>query len=173
MDVEDLTRALAKDLDASFPDLVRAMEDQLYSGLRRMTGDSADAEDLTQETLIRAYRALSSYEPARIEDLKLRGWMWTIALNLGRNHLRDRARRPVPLAELDGSVVEDPPAAGGDWDRRLQRLSRDQRRAVVLRHVADLDYEEIAAATGRPLGTVKNDVHRGLERLRRIMEDEE
>ncbi|HEY7704914.1 MAG TPA: RNA polymerase sigma factor [Acidimicrobiia bacterium] len=173
MDVEDLTRALAKDLDGSFPDLVKAMEDQLYSGLRRMTGDSADAEDLTQETLIRAYRALSSYGPGRIEELKLRGWMWTIALNLGRNHLRDRARRPVPVAEVDGTVVEDPPTSGGDWDRRLQKLSRDQRRAVVLRHVVDLDYEEISAATGRPLGTVKNDVHRGLERLRRIMEDEE
>jgi RNA polymerase sigma-70 factor (ECF subfamily) len=171
MDVQDLTLALAKDLDSSFPDLVRAMEDQLYSGLRRMTGDRGDAEDLTQETLIRAYQALSSYGPERIADLRLRGWIWTIALNLGRNHLRDRARRPLPVAELDGRAAE-PPAEPGDWDRRLRKLSPVQRRAVVLRHVVDLDYEEIAAATGRPVGTVKNDVHRGLERLRRIMEEE-
>jgi RNA polymerase sigma-70 factor (ECF subfamily) len=171
MDVQELTRALASDLDSSFPDLVRAMEDQLYSGLRRMTGDRGDAEDLTQETLIRAYQALSSYEPGRIGDLRLRGWMWTIALNVGRNHLRDRAKRPLPVADLDGSVADDPTDVG-DWDRRFQKLSPVQRRAVVLRHVVDLDYEEIAVATGRPVGTVKNDVHRGLGRLRQIMEDE-
>jgi len=144
----------------------------VYSGLRRLAG-ADDAEDLTQETFIRAYRALGGYGPEQIRTLKLRGWIWTIALNLGRNHARDRARRPTPVLLEDRFGVEDPELPdGGAWDRRLARLSPNQRRAVVLRHVVGLEYEEIAAATDRPEGTVKSDVHRGLERLRLLMEQE-
>ena len=139
--------------------------------MRRLHGE--DAEDLTQETFIRAYRALAGYDPDRIRSLRLSGWMWTIALNLGRNHVRDRARRPVPVAFVDRDGVEDPePVDVAAWDRRLAALPAVQRRAVVLRHVAGLSYPEIAEATGRPEGTVKADVHRGLARLRRIIEEE-
>src|SRR5690606_9287433 len=105
--------------------------------------------------------------------LRLRGWVWTIALNLGRNHARDRARRPTPVTLEDRFGVSDPePPDSEAWDRRLGRLAPSQRQAVVLRHVVGLDYDEIAAAMNRPPGTVKSDVHRGLERLRRLMEEE-
>ena len=167
----DLTTRLATDLDGAFGDLVEAMADDLVSGLRRLAGD--DAEDLAQEALIRAYRALCEYEPDRIRALRLRGWMWTIALNLGRNHARDRARRPTPVRLEDRHGVEDPePPDAVAWDRRLAALGAVQRRAVVLRHVVGLSPAEIAEATGRPEGTVKADVSRGLTRLRSIMEEE-
>ncbi|NNC75110.1 MAG: sigma-70 family RNA polymerase sigma factor [Acidimicrobiia bacterium] len=170
-DQGELCRKLARDLDGAFPDLIAAMQDQIYSGLRRL--HRADAEDLTQEVFIRAYRALSGYEPSRIRKLKLRGWLWTIAMNLGRNHARDRARRPTPVRLVDHFSTEDPePLDSQAWSRRLAALGVHQRRAVVLRHVAGLSYGEIARALERPEGTVKADVHRGIERLRTIMEAE-
>lgn len=170
--MDDLCRRLATDLDAGFPDLVEHLSSDVYSGLRRLAGPS-EAEDLTQETFIRAYRALAGYDPDRIRSLQLRGWIWTIALNLGRNHARDRARRPTPVELEDRLGMEDAePPDSRAWDRRLSALSSPQRRAVVLRHVVGLDYDEIARATGRAVGTVKSDVHRGLERLRRLMEEE-
>lgn len=168
---ETLCRRLAENLDEAFPDLVEEVQDDLYSALRRLHG--ADGEDLTQETLIRAYRALHGYDAERIRSLRLRGWIWTIALNLGRNHARDRARRPT-LVELEDRhpAWDEEPADGAAWDRRLGRLTGPQRQAIVLRHVVGLGYDEIADATGRPEGTVKADVHRGLARLRTMMEAE-
>ena len=171
-DHTDLCAQLAGDVDAAFPQVVDVLSGPVYSGLRRLAGPEA-AEDLTQETFIRAYRALQGYDGERIRSLRLRGWIWTIALNLGRNHARDRARRPVPVELEDRHGVEDAePPDSAAWDRRLSTLTAPQRRAVVLRHVVGLDYAEIAEATGRPEGTVKSDVHRGLERLRRLMEEE-
>lgn len=170
--MDDLCRRLADDFDTTFPEVVSALSDDVYSGLRRLAGTD-EAEDLTQETFIRAYKALRGYPEERIRSLRLRGWIWTIALNLGRNHARDRARRPTPVMLEDRFGVEDPePPDSTAWDRRLSRLATAQRQAVVLRHVVGLDYDEIAEATDRPAGTVKSDVHRGLDRLRRLMEEE-
>jgi RNA polymerase sigma-70 factor (ECF subfamily) len=169
--MEDLCRRLAADLDTAFPDLVRALGDDVYSGLRRLFGPDV-AEDLTQETFIRAFGALRGYDRDRIRELRLRGWIWTIALNLGRNHARDRARRPLPVDGIEVGTGDPEPADAAAWDRRLGQLSNAQRKAVVLRHVVGLGYEEIAEATGRAEVTVRSDVHRGLARLRRIMEEE-
>ena len=170
--MDELKMALARDLDGSFPTLVMEMSGDLYSGLRRMSGDPVEAEDLTQETFVRAYRALRGYERTRILDLSLRGWLWTIALNLGRNHLRDRARRPQPIDHDEPQTVDPEPPDTAAWDRRLGALTRPQRDAVVLRHIAGLGISEIAEATGRPDGTVKADIHRGLAKLRRLLEAE-
>ncbi|MFP5332139.1 MAG: RNA polymerase sigma factor [Acidimicrobiia bacterium] len=168
--MEDLCNRLADDVDAAFPDLVACVRDDLYSGLLRMHG--AEAEDLAQETLIRAYRALRGYDADRIRALRLRPWLWTIALNLGRNHARDQARRPRPVELEDRHPVSDPePHDSVVWDGWLRRLPPAQRRAVVLRHVVDLSYADIAEITGRPEGTVKADVSRGLTKLRSIVEE--
>jgi RNA polymerase sigma factor (sigma-70 family) len=170
--MDDLAKALATDLDRTFPTVVETMGRQLFWGLRRLCGDHQEAEDLTQETFIRAYRALSDYEPERVKAISVRPWLWTIAMNLGRNHLRDRSRRPT-YVEMTDSGNEDPePVDGAAWDRRLSVLSSHQRNAVVLRHVVGLGIAEISEITGRPEGTVKADVHRGLARLRSTIEDE-
>lgn len=170
--MDELTRALSADLDAAFPDLVETMGSRLYWGLRRMCGDHQEAEDLTQETFIRAYRALGEFDRTRFRALQLSPWIWTIALNLGRNHLRDRSRRPV-FVEMHERGAEDPDIPDGRaWDGRFATLSGQQRTAVVLRHVVGLGIAEISQATDRPEGTVKADIHRGLERLRKVMEQE-
>ena len=102
--MDDLTAALARDLDSAFPTLVESAGPGLYWGLRRLCGDHQEAEDLTQETFIRAYRSLGGFDRDRFEELRLSPWLWTIALNLGRNHLRSRSRRPtfVDLHEARG-----------------------------------------------------------------------
>lgn len=170
--MEEIGRALATDLERSFPMVVEQMGTRIYWGLRRMSNDHHEAEDLTQETFIRAYKALSGYDGARIRSLRVEPWLWTIALNLGRNSLRDRSRRPT-YVEMVETGVEDPEIAdGAAWDSRLSNLNRHQRAAVVLRHVVGLGTADISEATGRPEGTVKADIHRGLSRLRQVMEEE-
>lgn len=173
MAMDDLAVQLSLDLDDAFPRLVNGMSSQLFWGLRRLTGDAHQAEDLTQEALIKAYRALQTYESDRIRDLKVRPWLWTIALNLGRNHVRDRSRRPTLVEEVSDPIdfEPDPPDLAA-WQQRLDQLSKPRREAVVLRHVVGMDISEIAVATGRPEGTCKADIHRGLNKLRKIMETE-
>jgi len=170
--MDELTIALAANLDRAFPTLVNEMGPRLYWGLRRMCGDHQEAEDLTQETFIRAYRALGEFDRRRFEDLRLGPWVWTIALNLGRNHLRDRSRRPH-FVEIKDQGREDPDLPDQRaWDARFAALNRNQRTAVVLRHVVGLGISEISESTGRPEGTVKADIHRGLDHLREMMEQE-
>lgn len=171
--MDDLVNSLATDLDSTFPSVVEHMGSMLFWGLRRMCGDHQEAEDLTQETFIRAYRALDGYKPERIREINLRPWLWTIAMNLGRNHLRDRSRRPTYVEMTDRGTHDPEPVDDAAWDRRLATLNHNQRTAVVLRHVVGMDIREISEATGRPEGTVKADVHRGLTRLRKAMEEEE
>jgi len=168
-DVQLATR-LATDLDGSFEDLVLAHQDRLFTIALRTGGDRHDAEELVQDAFVRAYRALGAWPPARIRELRLRGWLTTILLNAGRN--RARVKR-VPTAELvfdPGAEPAADPLARRDeretWAHLLAGLSPAQRTAVVLRHVDGMSYAEIAAAVGRPEGTVKAHVHRGLAALR-------
>ena len=180
-EARSLVAELAHDLDAAFGDLVRAHQNGIYSGVRRFVPGPADAEDVTQETFIRAYRALKGYSPRRIESLALPAWLWTIALNLCRNAARRRTRKPTG-ASL--SAVKEPAVAADteaeaiaavqerEWQTRLEALTEPVRTAVVLRHVVGLSYNEVAEALGRPVGTVKADVHRGLARLRQILEQD-
>lgn len=170
--MDNLAKALAADLDRSFPDLVSRLQHGVFSGMRQLTGDHHRAEDLTQEAFIRAYRAMQTYPADRIRAMRLRGYVWTIALNLLRNQVRAESRRPrsVRLEEA-GYLPADPPDSHA-WRRRWKLLPTVQRRAVILRHVAGLSYREISEATGRPQSTVRSDVRRGLARLRSIIETE-
>ena len=174
---DDLARELARNLDTAFPALVRSMQDALFSGVRRMVPSAADAEDITQETFIRAYRALATYDQSRIRELNLRGWIWTIALNLSRNAARTRSRRPrtveldreafAPQVGPEAEAIESDTTR--EWAERLGRLPAAQRNAIILRHVVGLSYAEIAAATGRAEGTTKTDVHRGIAKLQETL----
>lgn len=179
--IDTLAPALAADLDRSFPDLVRLLQDDLFSGALRMTGNRSDAEDIAQESFVRAYRALSGYPKARIEALQVRGWIWTITMNLCRNRARSRSRKPEAAfpEEFDpASRAVGPEEAVLDLigNARLAdhvaALSWAQRQGVVLRHVVGLSYAEISDVVQRPVGTVKADVHRALARLREVVPEE-
>ena len=170
--IENLAKGLASDLDKSFPQLVTRLQNGVFSGLRQLAGDHHRAEDLTQETFIRAYLALQSYPAERIREMRLRGWVWTIALNLFRNDVRASARRPVPVRLEDAGYTQTEPPDSRAWRRRWANLPPAQSAAVILRHVAGLSYPEISEATGRPASTVRSDVRRGLARLRSVIEAE-
>jgi RNA polymerase sigma-70 factor (ECF subfamily) len=181
IDADNLPAALAADLDGAFPDLVRVLQNDVFSGALRMTGNRADAEEIAQESFVRAYRALAGYPAERIRALRLRGWVWTIAANLCRNRARAAARRPEaplpdPGALSDRTMGPEEAALASETRDRLaasvKALPWPQRAAVVLRHVVGLSYREIADALDRPPGTVKSDVNRGLARLRTSVTEE-
>ena len=167
-----IAQALIADFDNGFTELVSEYQPGIYSGARRLTRHSHDAQDIAQDTFVRAYSALSGFDSERILELKMRAYLWTIALNLCRN----RATRRVPeVSILDHeAAVEDVTLSLDEaaWTRRLDALNSRQREAVVMRHVLDMPIAEISEATGRPSGTVKADVSRGLERLRTTIEAE-
>jgi len=180
MTSDPLAARLAADLDGAFPDMVRQVSSGLYSGALRMLGNARDAEEVAQDALVRAYRALREYPEDRIRELRLRGWVWTIAANLCRNRLRSRARRPQ--RSLEGIDTAD--AGRGPESETLSSETRSElaalllhlpwetRSAIVLKHVVGLSYAEIADALDRPSGTVRSDVSRGLARLRTALEEE-
>ena len=184
MDDSQLAERLAHDLDGSFEILVRSHVDRCHSIALRVLGNPHDAEEVAQDALVRAYRALAGYEPARIRDLRLRPWLATIVVNLCRNRARRRGLSSTPLAPLIEAGAEpaadastDPAAAATRAADRellgalLAALPELYRVPVVLRHVHDLSYSELAEVLGRPEGTLKAQVHRGLALLRAAAAD--
>jgi len=191
MDTDDaLAAGLATDLDGSFETMVRGHQDRLYTIAHRFLGDPHEAEDVTQDALVRAYRALAGYPAAQVRELRLRPWLATIVLNLCRNRAA-RRRGPNPLSidrdSVDGGGLPEPvadPAAApaavlerhearNRWASLVRQLPPVYRAPVVLRHVDGLTYPELAQALDRPEGTVKAQVHRGLALLRTAYETAE
>jgi RNA polymerase sigma-70 factor (ECF subfamily) len=171
-----LVGRLAADLDASFEQLVQAHVDRLFSIALRILDDRGDAEEAAQDALIRAYRALERYEADRIRDLRLRPWLTTIVVNVCRNRARVRRVKTTELGFEPGAEPAVDPVARRDsrdaWASLLATLPPAQRIAIVLRHVDGLSYAEMAEALGRPEGTLKAQVHRGLATLRAALGDE-
>jgi RNA polymerase sigma factor (sigma-70 family) len=155
-----------------FERMVLDHQDRIFALGLALTGNRHDAEDVAQDTFLRAYRALCTYPPDRIRELKQKPWLNRIAVNVVRN--RARGIRPR-LVELNGS---EPDRGTGPEEDALRQADVDElatrvaalppryREAVVLRHVQDLTYAEVADALGQPVGTVKANVHRGLKLLR-------
>lgn len=146
---------------------------------RRVTGDPADAEDLVQETLIRAYRAIE-----RFDGRHPRAWLLTILRNTWSN--MNRRARPqlldndedilsVPGTGADGRSGAEEQVLDGVLDTQLlaalHNLSRNHRAVVVLVDVDGLTYQEAADVLGVPTGTVMSRLHRARSRLRQSLEE--
>lgn len=158
----------------AFDEIVRRFQPRLLAFVDRIVGDRARAEDLVQETFLRAARHLHRFDRSR----SLSTWLHTIAANLARNELRRRRRSPVlsfaslPEAD-DGGQDLDVPDHRHRPDRLFHRrqlrravsasvagLSPMHRQIFVMRELEGRSYEEIAAATGVELGTVKSRLNR-------------
>jgi RNA polymerase sigma-70 factor (ECF subfamily) len=152
--------------------------DLVHSLARRFVPQRADAEDLVQETYLRAWQAWTSGRlPRRVEP-----WLATICLNVGRDWVRrSRFRReePVPNHGWEVADVADVELEAIDRVRRSQleralwALPREQRVAIALMDVGGFTAAEVAGMTGSPRGTVLARVHRGRKALARLVREEE
>jgi RNA polymerase sigma factor (sigma-70 family) len=183
-ELAELAGRVSEDLEGAFSEVVERYGPAVYNTALRVSRQPADAEDLAAEAFVRAYLALSRYPPGRVRELRIRPWLVTIVLNLWRNELRDRSRRPqgVGLDHVEPSaiVAGDDPEATALERRDTERIARlvddlpeSQRMAVTLRHVVGLSYDEIAEALEVPTGTAKSDVSRGLAALRAHLSSEQ
>jgi len=142
----------------------------LYGSAFRMTRNAHDAEDLVQETFLRAYRAFDRFTPGT----NIRAWLYTILHRVRTDAFRKASRSPQTV-EMEGEGPPVPPpqdalAGGGeDLERALQALPEVFRMAVVLRDVQDFTYEEIAHILEVPVGTVMSRIHRGRAQLRTLL----
>jgi RNA polymerase sigma-70 factor (ECF subfamily) len=142
----------------------------LYGTAYRLTRNAADAEDLVQETFLRAYRAFEGYTP----DTNVRAWLYTILYRVRADHYR-RAGRSPQTVELEGEGPGVAPAQDElfrgqeEVARALHALPECFRSAVVLRDMQEFSYEEIARMLEIPIGTVMSRIHRGRALLRRAL----
>lgn len=137
----------------------------------RLARNAADAEDLVQETLLRAYRSFDTYTPGT----DIRGWLFTILYRVRTDGFRRAARRPRTVSALEPDLFasaagfDGAAAARQDVARGLAHVPEAFRAAVVLRDVHGMSYDEVARTLGVPVGTVMSRLHRGRTQLRRAL----
>lgn len=169
---EWVRQAQGGDVDA-FSRLVAAHQPVVYRIAMRIVGNRQEAEDVAQDVFIKAYNALDRFEPAR----PFAPWLYRIARNTALTWVKQR-----PPQVLLGDWVEDVAGPGpeaqavtGEALERLRQalasLPENYRRAIELRHLQGLSYQEMSAALGVPLSDVKSWLFRGRERLRRVLEE--
>jgi len=174
--------------EAAYRELIRRYERPIFALLFRMVRDRELAEDLSQETFIKALNAIKSYRP----EFKFSSWIFKIANNAAIDHLR---RRELDTLSLDGSPHATTPddmsatalqlgdrgetplqevearELGGAIETAIARLRPEYRACILLRHVEGHSYDEIARILDLPLGTVKTYIHRARNELRGYLED--
>lgn len=138
----------------------------------RMLGGRHDAEDATQEALLRAYRALATYDPSS----SFRTWLFAILVNRCRTSLLQKSRylrRVVTDEDAMSRAVRGDDAGATELrieiERALAQLEPDQREAFLLKHVEQLGYEEMSAVTGAGVSALKMRVKRACERLQELL----
>ena len=166
---------------AEFAERVKPHLDALYRTALRMTGESSAAEDLVQETFLKAYRGYARFEPGS----NFKAWLFTILTNAYINDYRRRARTPVvtDFAEVEPEGETETPhfsvddverladRLGDAAKRALDRLPPEHRLVFLLSTFEDLSYKEISSALAVPIGTVMSRLFRARALLRRELAD--
>jgi RNA polymerase sigma-70 factor (ECF subfamily) len=172
--------------EAAYRELIRRYERPVFALLFRMVRDRELAEDLAQETFVKALNAIDSYRP----EFKFSSWIFKIGNNAAIDHLR---RRELDTLSLDGSPHAETPEAmqatalqigarqespldtveakelGNAIEAAIGSLRPEYRSCILLRHVEGRAYEEIAEMLNLPLGTVKTYIHRARNELRQSL----
>jgi RNA polymerase sigma-70 factor (ECF subfamily) len=171
-----VVQALAGSQDA-FEQIVRRYQRPVVSLIARMTGDRMLAQDLAQETFIRAFRSLAAFDTTR----RLSSWLFRIAHNIAIDALR-RSRQPpassdakhiTPAANEPSTPAGPDPVERQELGRALEaalaELRADQRSAIVLRYENGLSFAEIGSVLGVPEVTARSHVHRARKELARLL----
>jgi RNA polymerase sigma-70 factor (ECF subfamily) len=184
---QEIVALACKGQETAYRELVRRYERPVFSLIYRMVRNRELAEDLTQDTFVKVLNALGTYRP----EFKFSSWVFKIANNVAIDQLR---RRELETLSLEGSPHATTPDAveattlelgaggesaldevanrelGGEIERAIATLRPEYRSCILLRHVEDRSYEEIAEIMGLPLGTVKTYIHRARHELRAMLE---
>ena len=169
---------------SAFDEIVRRYKNRIYTVIYRFLGDREDSLDVTQEAFIRAYNAIQKFQGTA----HVYTWLYRIAANLARNHLRDGSRKgrdkATSLEAMEPSMAQYTTrtdttprtmAEGHELEAQLQQCLNDLpencRIAFVLRTFDDLSYDEIADVLGCPPGTVKSRIHQARTLLRDRLRD--
>ncbi len=179
---EDLIALVQQGQKRAYDELVRRYKGRLYSFILRMVADPVEAEELAQDTLIRAYIHADKYR----EIARFSTWLYTIATNLVRNRVRRLKRQPRTLvldpAPENDEIPLDPPDTRADPTQRIEgrelgeiiacatsQIPEKYRIPFLLREVEELTYEEIQQVTGLKLGTVRSRINRARTRFRKLI----
>ena len=182
----DLAALARSGREAAFRELVRRYERPVFSLIFRMVRDRETSEDLAQETFIKVLNHIDRYRP----EFKFSSWLFKIANNLTIDHLRKRQLKTISIdgsphaataAEVEASTFDveargesaleemQSRELGGAIEKAIAKLRPEYRACILLRHVEDRSYEEIAATLDLPLGTVKTYIHRARHELREAL----
>jgi RNA polymerase sigma-70 factor (ECF subfamily) len=188
MEQEKLSQIVAqarKGSEQAYRELVEAFGTALLGYFYRNTGSRSEADDLVQDTFLRLVRGLKNYR----ENERFEVWLYRLARNLLVDYWRKRKMinaGDVCHDENEEWIFDSPanrdirePAdqlaekeIGDELQKMLMKLSVDQRETILMRYFSELSFEEIAAASGVPLGTALARVHRGLKLLKQLMGNE-
>jgi RNA polymerase sigma-70 factor (ECF subfamily) len=184
---QEIVLLARKGQEPAYRELVRRYERPVFSLIYRMVRNRELAEDLTQDTFVKVLNALGTYRP----EFKFSSWVFKIANNVAIDQLR---RRELETLSLEGSPHATTPDAveattlelgaggesaldevanrelGGEIEQAIAKLRPEYRSCILLRHVEDRSYEEIAEIMNLPLGTVKTYIHRARHELRAMLE---
>jgi RNA polymerase sigma-70 factor (ECF subfamily) len=166
----DLIRAAAKGDHVAFAQLVRAHQTQVWRFLSHLLGDPSLAEDVTQETFLKVYKKLDSYQFRS----KFSTWVLAIARNAGVDAMRRNRRKQL---DLDVEQLDDPRAHSStlrlELETAIGSLAPKLREAFLLVEVMGLSYQEVARVLGVPIGTVKSRLYHARRHLVEWLRDEE
>jgi RNA polymerase sigma-70 factor, ECF subfamily len=167
-------------LDRDFTELYRAHLRDVYSYSYYRIGNHHDAEDLTEQTFLQAYRHFARAQ-RESDGRPLRPWLIRIAHNLAANYYRDRSRRPQTHLDDDAPIsalhATEELVEGREEVKEVlagvARLPDDRREALIMRFALDMDNREIARALGRSEGATKVLIHRAIRQLEQSLEEGE
>ncbi|UCE50164.1 MAG: RNA polymerase sigma factor [Phycisphaerales bacterium] len=156
----------------SFSQVVDMYSSRCYGYFYRLTGNSDISDELLSELFVKLVEKISSYKGGAFE-----GWLFKIASNVFHDYLRSKQRQKKLLetrkTQLETEVGTDKRSEGEQFDklqRQLSRLDSDTKELIMLRFYSQLSFKEIAQMRSEPIGTTLAKMHRGLKKLRGLME---
>ena len=174
-DNEQISKIVAgcKDGDPScFSQLVDMYSQRFYGYFYRLTGNRDLSEELLSELFTRLVEKIGSFKGEYFD-----GWLFRIASNIFHDHLRERQHRKKVFEKQRKQFEEQEQEDGYDEDedvdklqRKLEQLNDETRELIMLRFYSDMSFKEIAEMRSEPIGTTLSKVHRGLKKLRKLME---